>query len=157
MARSVIAPTVLMVFLWRGELREPAGLRRRRSSALQRCSHLKPEYEGIAAGRVSQGLSVWRVKELISQPKPAAQLGRGLCYRPGPSLTGQCSFDFREGRVLPQRKQRNSRALRDRQFEATGFRKAHEGLADERCIWCPIHELAALGLPSNGWFRKLML
>jgi hypothetical protein len=46
--RSVVLATALMDFLWRGELRESAGLRRR-SSALQGYSHLKPEYESLVA------------------------------------------------------------------------------------------------------------
>jgi len=56
------------------------------------------------------------------------------------SLAGQSSFNFSEGRVLAQRKQRNSRALRDRQFEITGFRKTDKRLSNESCIRSAIHK-----------------
>lgn len=63
---------------------------------------LKPKYEGLVTSCVAQSLSVRRMKELISQPKPGAQLGWGLCDRARPSVTGQSSFNFSEGRILPQ-------------------------------------------------------
>src|SRR5919198_3424861 len=116
----------------------------------------KPEYECLVAGRVAQGFSIRRVKELISQSKPTAQLRRGLCYGSGPPLAGECSFNFSEGRILPQRKQCYPRAFRYRQFEVTGVRKADERLANERCGWCAIHKLAAPDLPSGSWLRKFM-
>lgn len=66
------------------------------------CPVLKPEYEGLVGGRVSQGLSVRRVKELISQSEPTPQLGRRLPHGAGPSVARQSSFDFSEACVLPQ-------------------------------------------------------
>ena len=74
---------------------------------------LKPEHERLAAGRISKRLSIWRVKKLISQRKPPAQLGRGICDGPGPSAARQSSCNFSEGRVLPQPKQRDSGAFGD--------------------------------------------
>ena len=103
---------MIRTFLRRREFREPA----KRGIAKDRPSKpdpLKPEYERLVAGDVSQSLAIRPVKELISQAKPTVQLRWGLRYRARPSVAGQTSFDFSEGRVLPQRKQRDSRAFGD--------------------------------------------
>jgi hypothetical protein len=117
----------------------------------------EPEQKRLVAADISQRLLIRRAKELIAQPKPAAELLRRLYYGTRPTLACEVRIEFRKRRVLSKGQQCDPRAFRYGQFKIAGDRKAHYCLADQRCLSCPIHQLASFALPSRSRLGELMV